>query len=176
MNRHTFSCEYSPHEIYYNIPDQDLNINNTNNFHLYKSNYNTTLSGETLIAQETSNQQQAQLTPVEPDLPVFPKEVPSLPIPDDKPALTPSTPEITTITPFSPQQKLNDTEISLNQYSAYQLPENILYTTSSCEGNRLEDSAPILVTSGLSFFYLWIKTLETDTGIRSCELPIYRFL
>ena len=148
LKRHTFTfgCEYSPNETYYNIPDQDLNINNTNNFHLYKSNYNTTLSGETLIAQETSNQQQAQLTPVEPDLPVFPKEVPSLPIPDDKPALTPSTPEITTITPFSPQQKLNDTEISLNQYSAYQLPENILYTTSSCEGNRLEDSAPILVT------------------------------
>jgi RNA polymerase sigma-70 factor (ECF subfamily) len=32
------------------------------------------------------------------------------------------------------------------------------------------------VTSGLSDFYLWIKTLETDTGIRGCELPIYRFL
>jgi hypothetical protein len=31
-------------------------------------------------------------------------------------------------------------------------------------------------TSGLSVFYLWIKTLETDTGIRRCELPIYRFL
>ncbi len=26
--------------------------------------------------------------------------------------------------------------------------------------------------SGLSIFYLWIKTLETDTGIRCCELPI----
>jgi hypothetical protein len=33
-----------------------------------------------------------------------------------------------------------------------------------------------LQTSGLSDFYLWIKTLETDTGIRGCELPIYRFL
>jgi hypothetical protein len=26
--------------------------------------------------------------------------------------------------------------------------------------------------TGLSIFYLCIKTLETDTGIRSCELPI----
>jgi hypothetical protein len=32
------------------------------------------------------------------------------------------------------------------------------------------------LASGLSDFYLWIKTLETDTGIRGCELPIYRFL
>jgi len=85
LKRHIFGCEYSANKTYYNTLDQDLNINNTNSFHLYKPNYNTTLSGETLIAQETSNQQQAQLTPVEPNLPVFPKEVPSLPIPDDKP-------------------------------------------------------------------------------------------
>ncbi|WP_160170640.1 hypothetical protein [Aphanizomenon flos-aquae] len=90
LKRHTFGCEYSANRTYYNISDQDLNINNTNNFHLYKSNYNTTFSGKTLIAQETSNQQQAQLTPVEPNLPVFPKEVPSLPIPDDKPEEKPA--------------------------------------------------------------------------------------
>ena len=32
------------------------------------------------------------------------------------------------------------------------------------------------LASGLSIFYLWVKTLKTDTGIRCCELPIYRFL
>ncbi|MFO5494801.1 MAG: hypothetical protein ACLBM6_20215, partial [Cuspidothrix sp.] len=83
LNRHIFSCEYSPNETYYNILDQDLNINN--NFYLYKPNYNPTFSKETLIAQDTNNQQQAQLIPVEPNLPIVPKEVPSLPIPDDKP-------------------------------------------------------------------------------------------
>ena len=120
LNRHTFSCEYSPHEIYYNIPDQDLNINNTNNFHLYKSNYNTTLSGETLIAQETSNQQQAQLTPVEPDLPVFPKEVPSLPIPDDKPETKPE--EKPALAPEQNKQVLRILMRSLLENSASRYP------------------------------------------------------
>ena len=32
------------------------------------------------------------------------------------------------------------------------------------------------VPSGLSDFYLWVKTLETDAGICGCELPIYRLL
>ncbi|MGA7953992.1 MAG: type III-B CRISPR module-associated Cmr3 family protein [Gloeobacterales cyanobacterium] len=31
-------------------------------------------------------------------------------------------------------------------------------------------------TSGLSSFYLWVKTLKTDTSICRCELPIYRLL
>ena len=30
--------------------------------------------------------------------------------------------------------------------------------------------------SGLSIFYLWVKTLETDTCLSRCELPIYRLL
>jgi len=85
LNRHIFGCEYRANEIYDNISNQDLNKNNTSNFYLYKPNYNTNLSDETLIAQETNNQQQAQLTPVEPNLPIVPKEVPSLPIPEDKP-------------------------------------------------------------------------------------------
>ncbi|TAF07148.1 MAG: hypothetical protein EAZ77_10720 [Nostocales cyanobacterium] len=38
-----------------------------------------------IIAQVPSNQNQAQLNPVEPNLPVVPKEVPSLPIPEEKP-------------------------------------------------------------------------------------------
>jgi hypothetical protein len=31
-------------------------------------------------------------------------------------------------------------------------------------------------TTGLSIFYLWIKTLETDTSLSRRELPIYRLL
>ena len=44
------------------------------------------------------------------------------------------------------------------------------------EGQNYRISRVEIKPSGLSVFYLWIKTLETDTGIRSCELPIYRFL
>ena len=33
-----------------------------------------------------------------------------------------------------------------------------------------------LLPSGLSIFYLWVKTLETDTCLSRCELPIYRLL
>ena len=40
--------------------------------------------------------------------------------------------------------------------------------------DRIGDSAQ--ATSGLSDFYLWVKTLETDAGICGCELPIYRLL
>jgi hypothetical protein len=77
-------------EIYYNALGQHSNINNINSFHLYKLNYNYTFSDEILIAQETNNQQQAQFTPIQPNLPVVPKEIPSLPIPEDKPETKPA--------------------------------------------------------------------------------------
>lgn len=120
LKRHTFGCEYSANKTYYNTPDQDLNINNTNSFHLYKPNYNTTLSVETLIAQETNNQQQAQLTPVEPNLPIVPKEVPSLPIPDDKPETKPE--EKPALAPEQNKQVLRILMRSLLENSASRYP------------------------------------------------------
>jgi hypothetical protein len=82
-----FSVNTNDHtdEIYYNTSDQHSNINNINNFSLYKSNYSYSLGNEILTAQETNNQQQTQFTPIQPNLPVVPKEIPSLPIPEDKP-------------------------------------------------------------------------------------------
>ena len=61
--------------------------------------------------------------------------------------VTPATPEIITTVSFSPKQNLNNTKINPNEYSTYQLPEEILDTTSSCEENGFEDSLPILPTT-----------------------------
>jgi H+/Cl- antiporter ClcA len=39
-----------------------------------------------------------------------------------------------------------------------------------------DDTFARVFASGLSIFYLWIKTLETDTSLSRRELPIYRLL
>ena len=44
-----------------------------------------------------------------------------------------------------------------------------------CWLNAIEGEIP-RQGSGLSIFYLWIKTLETDTSLSRRELPIYRLL
>jgi hypothetical protein len=49
--------------------------------------------------------------------------------------------------------------------------EDILDTVAD-DHDRIRAIAP----SGLSSFYLWVKTLKTDTSICRCELPIYRLL
>jgi hypothetical protein len=92
-------CKYSSRDIYYDTSTQELNIEYSHNFYLHKSNHNTTLDKETLTAQVTNNQQQAQFTPVQPNVPVVPNEleIPSIPIredqietkPEDKPEATP---------------------------------------------------------------------------------------
>ncbi|MFN7525653.1 MAG: hypothetical protein ACK5RD_21465, partial [Aphanizomenon sp.] len=103
-------------EIYYNTSDQHSNINNINNFSLYKSNYSYSLGNEILTAQETNNQQQTQFTPIQPNLPVVPKEIPSLPIPEDKPETKP------TLAPEQNKQVLRILMRSLLDNSASRYP------------------------------------------------------
>ena len=113
-----FSVNTNDHtdEIYYNTSDQHSNINNINNFSLYKSNYSYSLGNEILTAQETNNQQQTQFTPIQPNLPVIPKEIPSLPIPEDKPETKP------TLAPEQNKQVLRILMRSLLDNSASRYP------------------------------------------------------
>jgi hypothetical protein len=113
-----FSVNTNDHtdEIYYNTSDQHSNINNINNFSLYKSNYSYSLGNEILTAQETNNQQQTQFTPIQPNLPVVPKEIPSLPIPEDKPETKP------TLAPEQNKQVLRILMRSLLDNSASRYP------------------------------------------------------
>ncbi|WP_413172054.1 hypothetical protein [Anabaena azotica] len=48
-------------------------------------NLNLSLIDKNFLAQAQNTQNQAQLNPVEPNLPIVPKEIPSLPVPEEKP-------------------------------------------------------------------------------------------
>lgn len=79
---------------------RDLNITDSNSFNLYKSNQKIVFKNETLIAQSINDQKQAQLPPIQPNSTLIPKEIPPLPIPEDKPEDKPKlipelTPELT---------------------------------------------------------------------------------
>lgn len=65
----------------------------------------------------------------------------------EKKHFTPSPPERINVVPFSPEQKLMNAEINPSQYSAYQLPDKILHTTSNCRGHTPSNSPQISVTT-----------------------------
>ena len=67
-----------------------------------------------------------------------------------------------------------------NGHLAVCLPEAIATEIQMTAGMNVEieivNGKLMIHPSGLSDFYLWVKTLETDAGICGCELPIYRLL
>ncbi|MBD2420690.1 hypothetical protein H6G54_23885 [Anabaena cylindrica FACHB-243] len=81
--------DYSASEIIYGDYEQNINTKSIITPYYSKSLPEVTLKKEKLIAQSTNNQIQSQFNPVEPNLPVLPKEVPSLPIPEEKPEKNP---------------------------------------------------------------------------------------
>ncbi|MDB9304701.1 hypothetical protein PN488_09980 [Nodularia spumigena CS-591/12] len=119
---------YNNSQIFNESSKLKLNLKDSANLQVEKLDSEPSFSAQLLIAQETNNQSQIPLTPLQPNLPIVPDELPSLPIPEDtpedKPVLTPEdTPEDKPVLTPEENQKLLRTLIrSLLENSASRYP------------------------------------------------------
>ena len=76
---------YNNSQIFNEGSKLKLNLKDSANLQVEKLDSEPRFSAQLLIAQETNNQSQIPLTPLQPNLPIVPDELPSLPIPEDTP-------------------------------------------------------------------------------------------